>query len=102
LSTQQSRLLRLLSRSDDAPWMLGNEQRVRDDNAPYRGRAAQWIAAHVADKELPLLMPEIYGALLFGMPHWVARNANSGAAPTDFKLAADQLVQTIQKALRPD
>jgi AcrR family transcriptional regulator len=91
-----------LSRSDDAPWMRGNEQRVRDDNAPYRGRAAQWIAAHVAHKELPLLLPEIYGALLFGMPHWVARNANSGATPTDFKVAADQLVQTIQKALRPD
>ena len=91
-----------LSRSDDAPWMRGNEQRVRDDNAPYRGRAAQWIAAHVADQELPLLLPEIYGALLFGMPHWVARNANSGATPTDFKVAADQLVQTIQKALKPD
>lgn len=91
-----------LSRSDDAPWMRGNEQRVRDDNAPYRGRAAQWIAAHIADKELPLLLPEIYGALLFGMPHWVARNANSGATPTDFKVAADQLVQTIQKALRPE
>ena len=91
-----------LSRSDDAPWMRGNEQRVRDDNAPYRGRAAQWIAAHVAGQELPLLLPEIYGALLFGMPHWVARNANSGATPTDFKVAADQLVQTIQKALKPD
>ena len=91
-----------LSRSDDAPWMRGNEQRVRDDNAPYRGRAAQWIATHIAGQELPLLLPEIYGALLFGMPHWVARNANSGAAPTDFKVAADQLVQTIQKALKPD
>ena len=91
-----------LSRSDDAPWMRGNEQRVRDDNAPFRGRAGQWIAAHVANQDLPLLLPEIYGALLFGMPHWVARNANSGATATDFKAAADQLVQTIQKALRPD
>ena len=91
-----------LSRSDDAPWMRGNEQRVRDDNAPYRGRAAHWIASHVATNELPPLLPEIYGALLFGMPHWVARNANSGAAPTDFKVAADQLVETIQKALAPE
>jgi AcrR family transcriptional regulator len=91
-----------LGRSDDAPWMRGNEQRARDDNAPHRGRAAQWIGSHVADKKLPLLLPEIYGALLFGMPHWVARNANSGATPTDFKAAADQLVQTIQKALAPE
>src|SRR5262245_58393730 len=30
-------------RSDDAPWMRDNVQRVRDDNAPYRGRAARWI-----------------------------------------------------------
>jgi AcrR family transcriptional regulator len=91
-----------LGRSDDAPWMRGNEQRARDDNAPYRARAARWIAARVADGELPPLLPEIYGALLFGMPHWVARNANSGTAPTDFTAAADQLVQTIQKALSRD
>ncbi len=90
-----------LSRSDDAPWMRGNEQRVRDDNAPYRGRAAQWIAGHVAAGRLPMLLPELYGALLFGMPHWVARNANSGATPTDMDLAETQLVQTIQKALQP-
>lgn len=90
-----------LSRSDDAPWMRGNEVRIRDDNAPYRGRAAQWIAGHVAAGQLPLLLPEIYGSLLFGMPHWVARNANSGASPTDMKAAEDQLVETIQKALKP-
>jgi AcrR family transcriptional regulator len=88
-----------LSRSDDAPWMRGNDQRIRDDNAPYRGRAAQWIAGHVAEGRLPLLLPEIYGSLLFGMPHWVARNAHSGATPTDLTAAADQLVLTVQKAL---
>jgi AcrR family transcriptional regulator len=90
-----------LSRSDDAPWMRGNDKRIRDDNAPYRGRAAQWIAGQVAAGQLPLLLPEIYGSLLFGMPHWVARNANSGASPTDLKAAEDQLVETIQKALTP-
>jgi len=90
-----------LSRSDDAPWMRGNDQRIRDDNAPYRGRAGLWIATRAAEGQLPLMLPEIYGALLFGMPHWVARNANSGAAPTDLSAAADQLVQTIQKALKP-
>jgi AcrR family transcriptional regulator len=90
-----------LSRSDDAAWMRGNEERARDDNAPYRGRAGAWIAAHVAAGRLPLLLPEIYGSLLFGMPHWVARNANSGASPTDLKAAEDQLVETIQKALTP-
>jgi AcrR family transcriptional regulator len=90
-----------LSRSDDAPWMRGNDQRIRDDNAPYRARAAQWIAAHVAAGELPLLLPEIYGSLLFGMPHWVARNAHSGATPTDMSAAETQLVETIQKALTP-
>ena len=88
-------------RSDDAPWMRDNIQRVRDDNAPYRGRAARWIAAHAAAGRVPLLAPEIYGALLFGTPHWVARNAHSGAAPTDFDAVADELVRTIQKALSP-
>lgn len=91
-----------LSRSDDAPWMRGNEERIRDDNAPYRGRAGLWIATRAQDGQVPLLLPEIYGALLFGMPHWVARNANSDAAPTDLTAAADQLVQTIQKALAPE
>ncbi|QGZ96408.1 TetR/AcrR family transcriptional regulator [Terricaulis silvestris] len=89
-----------LSRSDDALWMRGQEQRFRDDNAPYRGRAGQWIANHVAAGRLPLLLPEIYGALLFGTPHWVARNAHSGAEPTDFNAAEAQLVQTVQKALK--
>src|SRR5262245_45694741 len=88
-------------RSDDAPWMRDNVQRVRDDNAPYRGRAARWIAAHAAAGRLPLRAPEIYGALLFGAPHWVARNAHSGPAPTDFDAVADELVRTIQKALSP-
>lgn len=88
-------------RSDDAPWMRDNVQRVRDDNAPYRGRAASWIAEHAAAGRLPLLAPEIYGALLFGTPHWVARNAHSGAAPTDLEAVADELVRTIQKALSP-
>lgn len=88
-------------RSDDASWMRDNVQRVRDDNAPYRGRAARWIAAQVAAGNLPLLLPEVYGALLFGAPHWIARNAHSEATATDFDQAADQLVQTIQKALTP-
>ena len=88
-------------RSDDAPWMRDNVQRVRDDNAPYRGRAARWIAAHAAAGRLPLLAPEIYGALLFGTPHWVARNAHSGAVPTDLDAVADELVRTVQKALSP-
>ncbi|MEZ6022985.1 MAG: TetR/AcrR family transcriptional regulator [Hyphomonadaceae bacterium] len=90
-----------LGRSDDAPWMRGKEQRLRDDNAPYRGRAAQWIAARASEGQLQLLLPELYGALLFGSPHWIARNANSGAAPTDMADAETQLVQSIQKALRP-
>lgn len=88
-------------RSDDAPWMRDNVQRVRDDNAPYRGRAGQWIAAHVASGKLALLLPEIYGALLFGTPHWIARNANAGPSPTDLKEAEDELVRVIQKALAP-
>lgn len=88
-------------RSDDAPWMRDNVQRVRDDNAPYRGRAGRWIADHVAAGRLPLLMPEVYGALLFGTPHWIARNANSGATPTNFDDAADEVVRVIQKALAP-
>lgn len=88
-------------RSDDAPWMRDNVQRVRDDNAPFRGRAARWIGAHAEEGHLPLLSPEIYGALLFGTPHWVARNAHSGATPTDLDAIADELVRTIQKALSP-
>ncbi len=89
-----------LGRSDEAPWMRGNEPRLRDDNAPYRGRAARWIAAHAAAGRLPFLLPEIYGALLFGSPHWIILNAHSGAEPTDLEAAADQLVATVQKALK--
>jgi len=86
-------------RSDDAPWMRDNAVRVRDDNAPYRGRAAVWIGGHVAAGRLPLLAPETYGALLFGAPHWIVRNANSGATPTDLDAVCEELVRSIQKAL---
>lgn len=88
-----------LSRSDDAPWMRENGLRVRDDNAPYRGRAAAWIGAQVAAGQLSLFAPEIYGALLFGTPHWIARNLNSGAKPTDQDAVREELVRVIQKAL---
>jgi AcrR family transcriptional regulator len=90
-----------LGRSEEAPWMRGNEPRLRDDNAPYRGRAAKWIAAHVAAGQLPFLLPEIYGAMLFGSPHWILRNLDSGAEPTNLDIAADQLVSVIQRALKP-
>lgn len=90
-----------LGRSYGAVWMRDAEQRLRDDNAPYRGRAGAWIAAHAAAGRLPYLLPEIYGALLFGSAHWILQNAHSGAAPTDLDLAADQLVQSVQKALTP-
>ncbi|WP_310541483.1 TetR/AcrR family transcriptional regulator [Phenylobacterium sp.] len=88
-----------LGRSDEASWMRGNEHRLREDNAPYRGRAARWIAAHAAAGRLPVLLPEIYGALLFGSPHWIILNAHSGPEPTDFEASRDQLVATIGKAL---
>jgi hypothetical protein len=90
------------SRSDDATWMRDNAERVRDDNAPYRGRAAMWIATHVAAGRLPLYAPEVYGALMFGTPHWIARNAHSRGAPTDFDAVAEELVRAIQKALATD
>lgn len=91
----------LLGRSDEAAWMRGAEPRLRDDNAPYRGRAGAWISAHAAAGRLPYLLPEIYGALLFGSAHWILLNAHSGSTPTDFDVAAEQLVQAIQKALKP-
>jgi AcrR family transcriptional regulator len=89
------------SRSDDAPWMRDNAVRVRDDNAPYRGRAAQWIRERAVAGKLPLWLPEIYGALLFGTPHWIARNLDSGPEPTDRTAVEEQLVRAIQKALSP-
>lgn len=89
----------LLGRSDDAAWMRNNEPRLRDDNASYRGRAGAWIAAHVAAARMPLLAPETYGALMFGTPHWILRNLDSGPAPTDVNLVCEELVRSIQKAL---
>ena len=88
-------------RSDDAPWMRGQAERVRDDNAPQRGRAARWIGTQAAAGKLSLHAPEIYGALLFGAAHWVARNANSGPTPTDMSAVCEELVRVIQKALAP-
>lgn len=92
----------LFSRSDDAVWMRDNEPRLRDDNAPYRGRAAAWIGGHVAAGRMPLLAPETYGALMFGTPHWILRNLDCGPSPTDVDAVCEELVRSIQKALKPD
>lgn len=90
-----------LSRSDNAPWMRGNSQRVDDDNAPFRARAARWVVKQIEAGKLELLPREIFGAMMFGAAHWVIGNANSDGTPTNLDAVAEDLLRSVQRALSP-
>lgn len=85
--------------TDETPWMKGALDRSRAANAPFRQRAGLWISARVKSGQMAVLQPEVYGALLFGAPHWVGRIAPLGLAPPDMEKIADDLVRVVQKAL---
>jgi AcrR family transcriptional regulator len=85
--------------TDETPWMRGALDRARAANAPFRQRAGRWISARVKSGEMAVLQTEVYGALLFGTPHWVGRIAPLGTAPVDMEKVGDDLVRVVQKAL---
>lgn len=88
--------------TDETPWMRGALDRARIANAPFRERAGRWIGARIKGGEMAVLQTEVYGALLFGTPHWVGRIAPLGLAPPDMEKVADDLVRVVLKALSAD
>ena len=83
----------------DSSWMRAGAERVRAMNETYRMRAAAWALPHIQAGRLPLVQGDVFGALLFGTPYWIARTRQLGLRDTDPVAIADDLVRVLRRAL---
>ncbi len=80
-----------------APWVLRQTTALRDLNAAFAGRAMAWAAPHVMAGRLPMLSVHTFGALIFGLPQWIAREARAGLSVPDVDRSADELAGLMRQ-----
>jgi AcrR family transcriptional regulator len=74
-----------------APWILRQTTALSDLNTAFAQRAMGWAAPHVMAGRLPMLSVHTFGALIFGLPQWIAREARAGLSVPDLERSADEL-----------
>lgn len=74
-----------------APWVLRQTTALRDLNAAFAERAMAWAAPHVMAGRLPMLSVHTFGALIFGLPQWIAREARAGLSVPDVERCVEEL-----------
>ena len=88
-----------------APWVLKHTTALKDLNAAFVERAMGWAAPYFIKGELPALSIHTFGALIFGLPQWIARLPQWG--PVCFKSGFFTLcmipspLPTAKKPLKP-
>jgi AcrR family transcriptional regulator len=80
-----------------APWVLRQTTALRDLNAAFAERAMAWAAPHVMAGRLPMLSVHTFGALIFGLPQWIAREARAGLSVPDVERCADELAGLMRQ-----
>jgi AcrR family transcriptional regulator len=80
-----------------APWVLRQTTALRDLNAAFAERAMAWAAPHVLAGRLPMLSVHTFGALIFGLPQWIAREARAGLSVPDVDRSADELAGLMRQ-----
>lgn len=83
--------------NSSAHWVLQQNSMLRDLNADFSERAMRWAAPHVMAGRLPLLSVHTFGALIFGLPQWIAREARAGLSVPDVERCADELASVMRK-----
>lgn len=83
--------------SSAAPWVLRQTTMLRDLNADFSQRAMAWAAPHVMAGRLPMLSVHTFGALIFGLPQWIAREARAGLSVPDVERCADELAGLMRQ-----
>ena len=80
-----------------APWVLRQTTALRDLNNAFAERAMQWAAPHVMAGRLPMLSVHTFGALIFGLPQWVAREVRAGLSVPDTDRCIEELSALMRK-----
>lgn len=80
-----------------AAWMHRENTMLRDLNADFVERAMRWATPHVMAGRLPMLSAHTFGALIFGLPQWIARETRANLSPPDAQRCADELAGLLRK-----
>jgi AcrR family transcriptional regulator len=94
---QQPEAFAFLLETSAAPWVLRQTTALRDLNAAFAERAMKWAAPHVMAGRLPALSVHTFGALIFGLPQWIAREARAGLSVPDTERCIEELSGLMRK-----
>ena len=85
-----------------APWVLKHTTALKDLNAAFVERAMGWAAPYFIKGELPALSIHTFGALIFGLPQWIAREARAGLSVPDIEIVTAELSTLMRKLFTVD
>lgn len=80
-----------------APWVLRHTSALRDLNAAFSERAMRWAIPHIVAGRLPALSIHTFGALIFGLPQWIARETRAGLSVPDSAVVIEELCALMRK-----
>jgi AcrR family transcriptional regulator len=85
-----------------APWVLKHTTALKDLNTDFVERAMRWAAPYFMKGELPKLSIHTFGAIIFGLPQWIAREARAGLSVPDIEVVTDELAALMRKLFTPN
>jgi AcrR family transcriptional regulator len=80
-----------------APWVLKHTSVLKDLNTAFSERAMKWAAPHMMKGDLPAFSIHTFGALIFGLPQWIAREVRAGLSSPDIDLVAKELAEIMRR-----
>jgi AcrR family transcriptional regulator len=80
-----------------APWLLKHSTALGDLNRDFVARAMRWAGPYIAKGELPALSIHSFGALIFGLPQWIAREHRAGLSVPDINVVTEELAALMRK-----
>lgn len=81
----------------DAPWAIKHTGALKDLNAAFSERAMKWAAPHVMKGDLPAFSIHTFGALIFGLPQWIARETRAGLSVPDAEQVRAELSEIMRR-----
>jgi AcrR family transcriptional regulator len=75
---------------------------LKDLNAAFVERAMRWAAPYMMKGELPALSIHTFGALIFGLAQWVAREQRGGLSIPDSSVVTEELAALMRKMFTVD
>ena len=85
-----------------APWLLKHPTGLKELNDVFVSRAMGWAAPYFMKGELPALSIHTFGALIFGLPQWIARETRAGHSVPDIDVVTEELSALMRKMFTVD